>query len=571
MAIDPSAVWDFAKEVIGAARPDRGRTLATVTRIDADGTTWVTTGDGGEAPAASVAAGVSVGDTVTLEWDGSAMGIRSNVSNPSPAGSVVRHAVARAQGVADAAQKVADAVNQHFFADGNGIHVTEATQEEWETSHSGANVLINSVGQLFRDGLNNLLTLTTENNARALTIWDGLGNAAANVRAVFGEVITLGNASDGSVVTIDSDSLDMVHGTTEMLHFGYGLGAAQTGTAAAPYYTVGTRAANSTVGNYSVAEGYLTTASGYSSHAEGVQTTASRYGSHAEGMETTASGSQSHAEGLYAEASGSQSHAEGQYTVASGYASHAEGCGTQTYKIVASGDGSHAEGDARYGDVTASARAAHAEGSATTASGGVSHAEGTQTTASGTNSHAEGQATTASGGNSHAGGFHTIAASYNQTALGRWNVIDTNSTYAVIVGNGTSDSARSNALTVDWDGNVECAGTVTPTYSEDTCTIESGATEYNLNACWSNGATCTISLSVNLTSALANGGTVRIATAPSGYQPLYSVIGSVYVTGATASAMAIIGTGGGITLNNRSGSSISTSANIYVSFTFVPA
>lgn len=200
MAIDPSAVWDFAKEVVGAARRDSGRTLATVTRIDADGTTWVTTGDGGEAPAGSAAAGVSVGDTVTLEWDGAAMGIRSNVSNPAPAGSVVRRAVARAQGVADAAQRVADAVNQHFFADTSGIHVTEATQEEWDTSHSGANVLINSVGQLFRDGLNNLLTLTTENGARALTIWDGLGNAAANVRAVFGENIVLGGAGGSHMV-----------------------------------------------------------------------------------------------------------------------------------------------------------------------------------------------------------------------------------------------------------------------------------------------------------------------------------------------------------------------------------
>lgn len=519
MAIDPSAVWDFAKEVVGAARPDRGRTTATVTRVDADGTTWVTVGDGGEAPAASVAAGVSVGDTVTIEWDGSAMGIRSNVSNPSPAGSVVRRAVERTRSVADAAQRVADAVNQHFFADGHGIHVTEATQEEWDESHSGANVLINSVGQLFRDGLNNLLTLTTENNARALTIWDGLGNAASNVRAVFGETITLGNASSGSVVTIDSDSMDMVHGTTEMLHFGYGLGAAQTGTAAAPYYTIGTRVENSTVGNYSVAEGVATTASGYSSHVEGYGATASGSASHAEGNST---------------ASRTYSHAEGSHTVA--------------------------EGDT-----------AHAEGSSTTASGNASHAEGTSTTASGGSAHAEGSGTTASGLRSHAQNRGTVASGENQTALGRYNVGNASGTYAVIVGNGFSDLTRSNALTVDWDGNVACAGTVTPTYAESTCTIESGATEYNVNACWSNGACCTITLSVNLTSALANGGTVRIATAPSGYQPLYSVIGSCYVTGATAQVMAIIGTGGGITLNNRSGSSISTSANIYVSFTFAPA
>lgn len=216
MGLDPSAVWDFAKEVIGAARPDRGRTLATVTRIGADGTVWVTTGDGGEAPASSVAAGVSVGDTVTLEWDGASMGIRGNVSNPSPAGSVIRRAVERTRNVADAAQKVADAVNQHFFADGHGIHVTEATQEEWDASHAGANVLINSIGQLFRDGLNNLLTLTTENNARALAVWDGLGNTASHVRAIIGETITLGpigsvrmilSASDMALVNESNDEI----------------------------------------------------------------------------------------------------------------------------------------------------------------------------------------------------------------------------------------------------------------------------------------------------------------------------------------------------------------------------
>ena len=216
MAIDPSAVWDFAREVVGAARPDRGRTLATVTRIGADGTVWVTTGDGGEAPASSVAAGVSVGDTVTLEWDGSAMGIRGNVTNPAPSGSVVRRAIERTRSVADAAHRVADAVNQHFFADTHGIHVTEATQEEWDESHSGANVLINSVGQLFRDGLNNLLTLTTEGNARALTVWDGLGNTASHIRAIIGETITLGpigsvrmilSASDMALVNESNDEI----------------------------------------------------------------------------------------------------------------------------------------------------------------------------------------------------------------------------------------------------------------------------------------------------------------------------------------------------------------------------
>lgn len=55
-------------------------------------------------------------------------------------------------------------------------------------------------------------------------------------------------------------------------------------------------------------------------------------------------------------------------------------------------------------------------------------------------------------------GIGTRAASSNQTALGRWNVEDASGDYALVIGNGTS-TARSDALTVDWDGNVEC-GTV---------------------------------------------------------------------------------------------------------------
>lgn len=57
-------------------------------------------------------------------------------------------------------------------------------------------------------------------------------------------------------------------------------------------------------------------------------------------------------------------------------------------------------------------------------------------------------------------GEHLYAAGRNQTVLGRYNVEDTSDTYALIVGKGTSDSARSNALTVDWSGNVRAAGSI---------------------------------------------------------------------------------------------------------------
>lgn len=49
----------------------------------------------------------------------------------------------------------------------------------------------------------------------------------------------------------------------------------------------------------------------------------------------------------------------------------------------------------------------------------------------------------------------TIAYMPNQTAVGAYNEIDDNGRYALIIGNGTADDARSNAFTVDWSGNVD--------------------------------------------------------------------------------------------------------------------
>ena len=182
----------------------------------------------------------------------------------------------------------------------------------------------------------------------------------------------------------------------------------------------------------------------YSTHAEGKYTTASGDSSHAEGHITEASGSSSHAEGVYTTASGDYgSHAEGEYATASGYASHAEG-----YYTTASGDSSHAEGDN------------------TTASGENSHTEGFKTTASGYATHAEGEYTKASGKYAHVEGYHTTARSNSQHVQGKYNVEDTTSTYAHIVGGGTSNTDRKNIHTLDWNGNAVYSGDVNATDSD---------------------------------------------------------------------------------------------------------
>ena len=160
--------------------------------------------------------------------------------------------------------------------------------------------------------------------------------------------------------------------------------------------------------------------------------------------------------GYQTTASGDYSFAEGNQTIASGLSSHAECNNTE-----ASGEYSHAEGN----NTTASGSDSHAEGSSTTASGPCSHAEGFSTIASGEYSHAEGRSTAASGDQSHAEGLWTKASHKSQHVEGEYNIEDTSTaaanirgTYVHIVGNGTADNARSNALTLTWDGDLWHSG-----------------------------------------------------------------------------------------------------------------
>lgn len=138
--------------------------------------------------------------------------------------------------------------------------------------------------------------------------------------------------------------------------------------------------------------------------------------------------------------------------VASAYYSHAEG-----YMTTASAPYSHAEGS----NTVASNLSCHAEGSGTTASGNCSHAENMGCIASGSNSHAEGYHTIARGEHSHASGSHTIAG-MEVFSLGRYNKKAED--VALVVGNGWGNDSheyRSDALTLDYSGNLHISGKLT--------------------------------------------------------------------------------------------------------------
>ena len=342
---------------------------------------------------------------------------------------------------------------QYFWFEGNasatygaGVHVTLVPDTTFISNPTGQNILMNTDGFSIRNGLLPMMTL--DNDSLDFNVVDTTAGTYVTTATFTSTGAQIGQSSGAhSVIDADGQRFYASNGSTLLANIGYGEGASQGGTAIAPYYTFGTRASNSTIGNYSMAEGFTTTAMGYSSHAEGQSTTAMGYSSHAEGLTTTTMGAASHAEGSHTTASVANSHAEGNYTTASGIASHAEGNYT-----------------------TASEMWSHAEGDYTTADGFASHAEGNYTTAGGNWSHAEGNYTTAGGTYSHAQNLFTVATENSQTVIGKYNSAIRSGSgttadpytysdagdYAFIIGNGTDDTTadRSNALTVDWDGNV---------------------------------------------------------------------------------------------------------------------
>ena len=256
-------------------------------------------------------------------------------------------------------------------------------------------------------------------------------------------------------------------------------------------------------GNDSHAEGSHTMSFGSASHVEGSRSASGGAVSHTEGnsnvtgkfskdgegnfldkngVVTTepsefvyiSGGSAAHAEGYKTQAEGNYSHTEGGLTLATSSYAHAEGNGSK-----AVGTGSHAEGH----QTEAVGTYSHTEGYTTKADGPAAHAEGRETQANGYASHAEGRSAVANGYASHVEGVSTVAVGKSQHVQGIYNVIDevirdaegnmldhngnitediaqAASNYASIIGNGTS-SKRSNAHTIDWNGNAWFAGDVT--------------------------------------------------------------------------------------------------------------
>ncbi len=228
-------------------------------------------------------------------------------------------------------------------------------------------------------------------------------------------------------------------------------------------YVGGTSWDKDSIGNYSVAMGYNTKAKGNYSTAMGDGTKASGNWSTAIGAGTIASGGVSTAMGVNTTASGYGSTAMGQYSNALGDFSTAIG------SCAAVGDYSIAMGST----TTASGYSSIASGGGTNASGNYSASMGYWTTASELYSAAMGYYTTASGSASTAMGSYTAAPSFVEVVIGRHNTAYTpgsttgwnSNDRLFVIGNGTSSSAQSNAMTVLKNGRVGLQTVTSPTFA----------------------------------------------------------------------------------------------------------
>lgn len=427
-SIDAQEFADALKQVVGPAAAQKRR--ATVQQVDADGTVWVQMpGSGKLVPITGSSAAASPGDTVTTEFRGGSLYIEGNASDPATG---ARHTaaaigravapmasdIARAQDAADEAQAVADATNQHFFTDGSGVHVTEA-EGDATTEH---NILINSLGILLRKATNHLVSITQS----AVAFYDGLGNAAGNIVAHFGASGSQIGKTGESNLQMDYHSLQLADKEGETYFYVSDL-RGQDGYATITDTFIGD-------GRYGRFELSMESddQSTRTFTVDGEPPSFNYFISYARTTGVAI---------IYNSDTSTEYAAPAGKEIAITYTTESPDAKAYTFGSRAANGNIGARSVAEGEDVTAAGTCSHAEGYGTKASGYISHAEGDSSVALGAYSHAQ--------------NFETIASGENQTALGKHNVEDADGIYAVIIGNGTDNGDRSNALAVKWDGTVD--------------------------------------------------------------------------------------------------------------------
>lgn len=496
--LNPESAWEFADAIKSIVRPQTTRRKATVQNIDKDGTIWVQLpGSSQTTPIQSTGANVSPGDTVLTELRGTSLHITENQTNPAigenTARSIARNETRNAENmarqartIADEAQAVANATNQHFWDDTNGAHVTDVTQDEWNaavadnfsdydpTTKPYHNQLLNSLGILLRTALNNLVSITRS----AIAFYDGTGNAASNIVARFGTDGAQIGASGAAHMSMNQDELYLFNENgVSFFNVDMDAGAAIEGDAQT--------AKMSNAVSYSYVSGTNTKrVTCVSGEFTGVVTGSSlRLPANEPLCQVLVTQTNlpdipdfhtiSQGTNLRVVSSGNRAkvYPANEWTLTAGTAITAR---EETVKIRMN----KTEGNATVDFTTAlTVRFMYDGGNTYSVRTTAVTTMSSGTVAGKVYTYAPGlyykiatrgaAFTFGTRGNSAFPGILSsthgeglIASQANQSAFGRYNAEDTNGDYALIIGNGTADDARSNALAVTWDGDIEAAGDV---------------------------------------------------------------------------------------------------------------
>lgn len=425
--VDKNVVQDFLR----AIQPQQASTdhtyNATVTRVDDTGIVWVQLdGSDKETPTASTSSEVKMGDTVNVQWRNNKLYVAGNYSNPA-AGSIRVNAVEAAAQVANqaATNAVADAgvarqAAEDAQATADTVHEIADNASQYAARAYGNLATLQSVAEtLTWITQHGTMTLTTDvalDPTHVYFVQDAGGDYV--VGGVTYAIVTEPKVADiGTyyVLSID-ESLNNYVGTHLALtseglwlipEAGGNKVLIATGGVGHTYEDAGTYIID---GNDNVLAKFLENSIQIGLKAAGKNR-----------IELSTSGLE-----LIRVISGSD--------VALAHIG-------QNYYTFGSRLQSEPTGFASF-----------AEGQNTVASGDYSHSEGLYTEATNDASHAGGNRSKANGYCSFVHGM-TLVSNYDyQTVIGKNN--DNNSNNAFEIGNGTSGSARSNALTVDWGGDV---------------------------------------------------------------------------------------------------------------------
>lgn len=427
-------------------------TQAEVIRIEGN-TAWVHIYGGVDETPVALTIDAHVGDVVQVRVGGGRAWLTGNGTAPptdDTTAIIARTEVREVQKEVETIGQIAGNTNQYFWhtqsGTDTGAHITEVPRETFlsDPSNGGGNLLARSNGVAVRDGLTEVsrfgaasLQLGQDGQSRQVMDYHSMQLISkedetyfhvSDLRDTSGvyqftDTIIANGSANSFWLTLSTDYNDIISVTVN--------GVAKT---ALTDYTLTT-----VTGNDSFPETRIEFVSTPAQNAEiiAVYNTRSQ-ASKAYTLGTRKTGSKI----------GPFSYSEGIDNDVCGYLAHAEGRHNESHAI------------------------AHAEGSGTKAMDSFAHSEGANTEAWYC-AHAEGLGSKASGNYSHAQNYYTIASSKDQTAIGKYNIEDTNSTYGFIMGNGTSNNARKNAFAVRWNGLVEAENVI----NYGTCATAAGTAQ----------------------------------------------------------------------------------------------